>query len=37
MSDPVEERREMLKRLAERDDLRVSEYAEALLDGDDAY
>ena len=34
MSDPVEERREMLERLAERDDLRVSEYARALLNGD---
>lgn len=36
MTDPIEEHREMLERLAERDDLRVSEYAEALLDGDDA-
>jgi hypothetical protein len=32
--DPVEERREMLEQLAERDDLRISEYAQALLDGD---
>lgn len=34
MSDPVEQRREMLEQLAERDDLRVSEYAQALLEGD---
>jgi hypothetical protein len=31
--DPVEERREMLEQLAERDDLRVSDYAQALLEG----
>lgn len=33
-NDPIEQRREMLERLSERDDLRVSEYAQALLDGD---
>lgn len=32
--DLVEERREMLEQLADRDDLRVSKYAQALLDGD---
>lgn len=34
MGDPIEQRREMLEELSERDDLRVSEYAKALLDGD---
>jgi hypothetical protein len=34
MTDPIEQRREMLEKLSERDDLRVSEYAQALLDGD---
>lgn len=34
MSDPVEERREMLEELSERDDLRVSEYAKVLLNGE---
>jgi len=33
-NDPIEQRREMLEQLSERDDLRVSEYAQALLDGD---
>lgn len=32
--DPVEKRREMLEELAEREDLRVSHYAQALLDGE---
>ena len=32
--DPVEERREMLEQLAERDDLRCQKYAQALLEGD---
>lgn len=32
--DPIEQRREMLEQLANRDDLRVSEYAQALLDVD---
>ena len=32
--DPVEERREMLEKLADRDELNVSKYAQALLDGD---
>jgi hypothetical protein len=32
--DPIEEYREMLEQLSERDDLRVSDYAQALLDGD---
>jgi len=32
--DPVAEHKEMLERLADRDDLRVSEYAQALLDTD---
>lgn len=32
MTDPVEKRREMLEELADRDDLRVGEYAQALLD-----
>ena len=31
--DPVEERREWLERLAERNDLKISEYAEELLEG----
>ena len=34
--DPVEKHREMLKQLADRDDLRVSKYAQALLDDRDA-
>jgi DNA-binding GntR family transcriptional regulator len=34
MSDPIEQHREMLEKLSKRDDLRVSEYAQALLDGD---
>lgn len=33
-NDPIEQRREMLEKLSEHDDLRVSEYAQALLDGD---
>lgn len=33
MCDAVEKRREMLEKLSKRDDLRVSEYAKALLDG----
>lgn len=33
MGDPIEQRREMLEKLSERDDLRVSEYAKQLLDG----
>jgi DNA-binding transcriptional ArsR family regulator len=32
--DPVEERREMLEQLADRNELNVSKYAKALLDGD---
>lgn len=32
--DPIEEHREMLEQLSERDDLRISDYAQALLDGD---
>lgn len=34
--DPVEKHREMLEQLADRDDLRVSKYAQALLDDSDA-
>jgi hypothetical protein len=34
-NDPIEERRELLERLSERDDLRVSDYAQALLEGDE--
>jgi hypothetical protein len=32
MSDPVDEHREMLEELAERDDLRTQKYAKALLE-----
>lgn len=30
-TDPVDERREMLEQLADRDDLRTQKYAKALL------
>jgi len=32
--DPVEERREMLEQLVDRNDLAVQKYAQALLKGD---
>jgi hypothetical protein len=32
--DPIEERREMLEQLAERDDLRCQRWAKQLLEGD---
>lgn len=35
MTDVVEDRREELEALAERDDLRCSRYARALLDEDE--
>lgn len=31
-ADPIEERREMLEQLADRDDLRTQKYAKALLE-----
>lgn len=34
MSDAIEERKDVLEELSERDDLRVSRYAKLLLDGE---